>query len=308
MTTRVLAIGECMIELTHSRDRSLTLGYAGDTFNTAVYLARLTRREDVEVGYLTRLGDDEYSTGILGAMAAEGLGTALIDRLPGARPGLYLVRTDANGERSFTYYRSESPARRLFDGAHVPDLSGYDVLVLSAITLQLLTAPAREKLWAALADARDRGGQVVFDSNYRAAGWDSATTARDAVQTTAKLATIAVPTFSDERELFGDIAPAATVERLRGLGIPDIAVKDGERGCVVWDGREPRCVPVPERVSVVDSTAAGDAFDAGYLAARLRGEQPVAAAAAGHAVAAKVIAHPGAIIDDPALPPRGSPA
>ncbi|GAB2966797.1 PfkB family carbohydrate kinase [Amycolatopsis acidiphila] len=109
MTTRVLAVGECMIELTHTGARTLSLGYAGDTFNTAVYLARLTPPEAVEVDYLTRLGDDDYSAGILAAMRGEGLGTRLVDRVPGAQPGLYLVRTDEHGERSFTYYRSESP-------------------------------------------------------------------------------------------------------------------------------------------------------------------------------------------------------
>lgn len=306
MTIRVLAIGECMIELTHTGGRSLALGYAGDTFNTAVYLARLTRPSEVDVGYLTRLGDDEYSAGVLGAMHREGLGTGLIDRVPGAHPGLYLVRTDAHGERSFTYYRSESPARLLFDGEHAPDVSSYDVLFLSAITLQLLTKRARGRLWTVLADARDSGARIVFDSNYRAAGWESASAARDAVLTTAKLATTALPTFSDERELFGDADPVATAERLRGLGIPEAVVKDGEQGCVVLDDAEPRLVPVPRPVSVVDTTAAGDAFNAGYLAARLRGQTPLQAAVAGHAMAAKVLAHPGAIIDDPSLPPRGS--
>ncbi|GHF38898.1 ketodeoxygluconokinase [Amycolatopsis bartoniae] len=300
----MLAVGECMIELTHTGGRTLSLGYAGDTFNTAVYLARLTPPEAVEVDYLTRLGDDEYSAGILGAMRAEGIGTALTDRVPGTQPGLYLVRTDENGERSFTYYRSESPARRLFDGDHDPDLSGYDVLYLSAITVQLLTARARERLWAGLAAARERGAHVVFDSNYRPAGWASADEAREAVRRTWELTSIATPTFSDEHALFGDDSPVASVERLRGLGIPDVVVKDGGNGCVVWDGTAPRLVPAVTVESTKDTTAAGDAFNAGYLAARLSGADAVEAAAAGHVVAAKVIAHPGAIVTDPALPPR----
>ncbi|WP_236791310.1 sugar kinase [Amycolatopsis sp. GM8] len=302
MTTRVLAIGECMIELTHTGDRTLSLGYAGDTFNTAVYLARLTSPDDVEVGYLTRLGDDEYSTGILAAMRAEGLDTKPADRIPGARPGLYLVRTDDHGERSFTYYRSESPARRLFDHDHHPDLSGYDVLYLSAITLQLLSDSARESLRTELAAARARGAHVVFDSNYRAAGWETVAVAREAVRRIWELTSIALPTFSDERALFGDATPAATRERLAGLGIPDIAVKDGGNGCLLADGT---AVPAEPVESTVDTTAAGDAFNAGYLAARLGGADPAEAARAGHAIAAKVIAQPGAIITDPALPPRG---
>lgn len=299
MTDRVVAIGECMIELTHTDARKLSLGYAGDTFNTAVYLARLT---DLGVDYLTRLGDDEYSAGILAAMRAEGIGTCLVDRIPGARPGLYLVSTDGHGERSFTYYRSESPARRLFDGGHRPDLSTYDVLYLSAITLQLLTPSARDRLWQELAAARDRGAEVVFDSNYRSTGWESAASAREAVCRTWELTSIAVPTFADERALFGDETPLDTLRRLRGYGIPDVVVKDGGRGCAAGDGE---LVPALSVESVVDTTAAGDAFNAGYLAARLAGAAPADAARRGHAVAAMVITHPGAIIDDPDLPPRG---
>lgn len=302
----MLAAGECMIELTHTGARTLSLGYAGDTFNTAVYLARLTSPDAVEIDYLTRLGGDDYSAGILAAMRAEGLGTALIERVPGAQPGLYLVRTDEHGERSFTYYRSESPARGMFAGGHDPDLSGYDVLYLSAITLQLLTPAARERLWAGLAAAGERGAKVVFDSNFRAAGWESVDVARDAVRCTWALTSIALPTFADEHALFGDPAPVATAERLRELGVPEIAVKDGGNGCVVWHDGQPVLVPALPVASLVDTTAAGDAFNAGYLAARLGGAGPVAAAEAAHAVAAKVIAHPGAIVTDPALPPRGA--
>ncbi|GAB2966802.1 PfkB family carbohydrate kinase [Amycolatopsis acidiphila] len=180
------------------------------------------------------------------------------------------------------------------------------MLYLSAITLQLLTVAARERLWAALATARARGARVMFDSNYRAAGWESAELARDAVRRTWELTSIAVPTFSDEHALFADPTPAATVARLREWGVAEIAVKDGGNGCVVWDGAPPVLVPAVAVESTVDTTAAGDAFNAGYLAARLDGADPRTAAAAGHAIAAKVITHPGAIVTDESLPPRGA--
>lgn len=84
-------------------------------------------------------------------------------------------------------------------------------------------------------------------------------------------------------------------------------MKDGGNGCVVWDGERARLVPALPVESTTDTTAAGDAFNAGYLAARFDGADPVAAAEAGHEVAAKVISQPGAIITDPSLPPRARP-
>lgn len=304
--TRVLAIGECMIELTHSDETNLTLGYAGDTFNTALYLARLTGPDEVEVDYLTLLGDDYYSECLLDAMHAEGIGTGLVGRLPGGQPGLYLVRTDNRGERSFAYYRSQSAARQLFSH-EVPDLGGYDLVYLSAITLQILSVDARQRLFKALRDLRDTGGSVVFDSNYRPAGWPDAAAARAAVRAAWDLTSVALPTFADERALFGDAAPEDTASRLRRCEVAEIVVKNDARGCVVHDGTRPRLIPAEKVEQVVDSTAAGDAFNAAYLAARLSGAVPDEAAARAHSLAAQVVQHRGAIMAESVLPRRQSP-
>ncbi|TCP46861.1 2-dehydro-3-deoxygluconokinase [Tamaricihabitans halophyticus] len=306
---RVLAIGECMIELTHVDSNTLALGYAGDTFNTAVYLARLTEPAAVRIAYLTRVGDEGYSAAMLAAMTAEGIDTSQIQRTPEAQPGLYLVRTDAAGERSFTYYRAHSPARALFDGTRAIEfaaLSECDVCYLSAITLQLLGEAARERLLAELASARARGARIVFDGNYRPAGWPDPDTARAALNAIWPTVSVALPTFDDERELHGDAGPADTVARLRAHGVPEIVVKDGARGALVWTPNGEIEVPAERVAEPVDSTAAGDAFNAGYLAARLTGSAPPEAAAAGHAIAARVIQQPGAILPDTLLPRRSA--
>lgn len=300
---RVLAIGECMIELTHRDERTLSLSCAGDTFNTALYLARLTGPDEVEVDYMTLLGDDHYSECVLEAMRAEGIGVDLVGRLPGRQPGLYLVRTDAAGERSFVYYRSQSAARQLFRRP-VPDLSSYDVVYLSAITLQILTPDARERLFKILQGLRDSGCSVVFDSNYRPAGWESADAAREVVRAAWELASVALPTFADERALFDDPSAEHTALRLRDSAVEEIVVKDDAHGCVVHDGAHPRRIPAEKVDRVVDSTAAGDAFNAGYLAARFAGASTDDAARRAHSLAALVIQHPGAIVADSVLPRR----
>jgi 2-dehydro-3-deoxygluconokinase len=307
--TRVTAIGECMVELTHRTDRTLALGFAGDTFNTAVYLARSAPADEVSVDYVSAVGDDRYSDELVAAAAAEGIGTGLVERMPGRTPGLYLVRTDGAGERSFTYHRSESPARCLFD-ASWPErvdraVADSDLVYLSAITLQILSAPARERLWSVLAAARARGARVAFDSNFRPRGWPDAAAARAAVTRTLELTDVYLPTFDDERALYGDRDAQACAARLAGLGVAEAVVKTGPEGCLVVTGGD--VVPVPARrdVPVVDTTAAGDSFNAGYLAARLRGERPAQAAAAGHRLASLVVGTPGAILPEDILPRRG---
>ena len=77
-TRRIVAVGEVMVELARSNDGRYSLGYGGDTFNTAVYLARA----GVPVVYASALGDDRYSDGALELAAAEGVATDLVVRVP----------------------------------------------------------------------------------------------------------------------------------------------------------------------------------------------------------------------------------
>jgi 2-dehydro-3-deoxygluconokinase len=298
---RAAFIGECMIELRHQSPDLLRMSFAGDVFNAAAYLARSAPPEAVEVDLVTVTGDDPYSAAMRETWHAHRVGDRLARTLPGGRPGLYLIRLDAAGERTFYHYRGESAARRLF-GPDQPDSAdaavvACDLVYLSAITLSIMTEQARARLLGVLAAARARGARIVFDTNYRPAGWPSAAAAAAAIAPVLRLTGIALPTLADDQAVFGDADAAACVTRLRGAGVREIAVKLGAEGCLVaGPAGEPVHVPAARAVAVVDTTAAGDAFNGGYLAARLAGATPLAAARAGHALAAEVIATPGALL------------
>jgi 2-dehydro-3-deoxygluconokinase len=302
---RIASIGECMIELRHRSASELTLASGGDTLNFAVYFARLTRERDVRVDYVSALGDDVYSDAMVAMWQAEGIGTRLVARLPGRLPGLYTIRTDASGERSFTYWRSASAARAMLkDGRAerlLAELPGYELLYLSGVTLSILDGGQRQALMA-IADAlRERGGRVAFDSNYRPVGWPDPASARSAFDQMLTRADVALPTFEDDRALFGVADPREAADRLHQLGVAEVVVKRGAAGCFLSSAAFTGEVPPTLVAQVVDSTAAGDSFNAGYLAARLFGADPAAAARLGGALAARVIARPGAIIPASAM-------
>lgn len=310
---RLAFIGECMIEL---RDTGGTGGamhrtFGGDTLNSAVYAARCLQGEEAAVEYVTMLGDDPFSSEMLTAWRAEGVGTALVTRQAGALPGLYAIRTDATGERSFHYWRSESPARELLADANAAALSAclaeFDLLYVSGITLAILRAAGRDRLFETLAQARARGAIIAFDSNYRPRLWPDEDTAQAEITRGAAAATLILSSFDDERILFGDTSPEESARRLHALGAPEIIIKNGAGTCLVslmGDGLgdakagEWRVTP-PAIARPVDTTAAGDSFNAAYLAARLMGAAAQAAAARGAALAAQVIQHPGAIVNTP---------
>jgi len=301
---RITSIGECMIELSAAGDRLWRQDFAGDTYNTAVYLARLLAPEHAEVGYLTALGDDPISDEMLARWRDEGIDTQAVQRLPGRLPGLYVIRTDSRGERQFFYWRDRAAARSLMDDRTAIEraLASSGLVYLSGITLAILSDDARSALLESLRDARQRQCQIAFDPNYRPRLWPDPQAARAVFAEAMSLATTAMPTFPDEQALFGDPTPEHTAARLAAWGVGEIVVKDGSDPCWVRCGDETTTVEAPPAARIVDTTGAGDSFNAGYIAARLRRHQPAAAAAIAHRLAGAVIAHPGAVIPRAAMP------
>jgi 2-dehydro-3-deoxygluconokinase len=294
---RIVSVGEVMIELSRGADGRFGLAYGGDTFNTAVYLARA----GVEIAYASALGDDPYSDGIAALATAEGVGTDLILRVPGRMPGLYLIETDPNGERRFHYWRETSPARELFElpqwSAVADGLLAARLIYFSGVTLSLYSNNGLGRLLAVIEMARKNGTKVAFDGNFRPRGWKGdVNRARTVFVEALKRVDIALPTFEDEALLWGDASPEATVERLQAFGIGEIAVKNGANSALVAAAGGREQVPVPQVVTPVDTTAAGDSFNAAYLAARLSGEAPALAATSAHRLASEVIRHRGAIM------------
>jgi 2-dehydro-3-deoxygluconokinase len=294
---RIVAVGEVMIELARGSDGRYGLAFGGDTFNTAVYLARA----GADAAYATALGDDPYSAGIVALATAEGVATDLIVRIVGRAPGLYLIDTDAAGERRFHYWRDNSPARDLFElpqwAAVAEGLLASRLIYFSGVTLSLYSNLGLGRFLATLELARQRGVKVAFDGNYRPRGWkgDLART-RTVFLEALKRVDIALPTYEDEAQLWGDASPDATIERLQAFGIGEIVVKNGPNSALLATQGGRDIVPVPEVVVPVDTTAAGDSFNAGYLAARLKGEAPASCVANAHRLAAEVIRHRGAIV------------
>jgi 2-dehydro-3-deoxygluconokinase len=295
--SRIVSVGEVMIELARGEDGRYALAFGGDTFNTAVYLARA----GLDVAYATALGEDDYSARIVNLAVAESVAADLILRAPGRQPGLYLIETDEKGEREFHYWRDTSPARDLFElpsWAEVAEsLLTARLIYFSGITLSLYSNAGLGRFLAVLELARERGVKVAFDSNYRPRGWrGDVARARTVYLEALKRVDIALPSFDDEAVLWGDASPEATIDRLRAFGIDEVVVKNAGNDALVALKDEREWIPVKQDVKPVDTTAAGDSFNAGYIAARLKGETAVASAQAAHELAAEVVQHRGAII------------
>lgn len=287
------SIGECMLELSGRSGAEWRMGFAGDTFNTLWALKALCG--DRPATYVSAFGDDPFSRDQIAFFGQNGIGIGASPVIPGARPGLYAI-TLTGAERSFTYWRSDSAARGLASDPHAlaKSLAGQSLVYFSGITLAILDGSARTRLLEAVGNARDNGILIAFDPNYRPRLWRDRAEAQAAVTAALAVTDIALPTFPDEQALFGDATPEATAERLmRQVG--EVVVKNGEAPALAAAAGGTWQIPAQHVADPVDTTGAGDAFNGGYLAARLAGHAPAEAARRAHRVAAAAVQVRGAL-------------
>ena len=316
----IAIIGECMLELRQLKLRKLNrsrrcsvlpmeMSFGGDTMNTAIYMARdylaqnvatETTQKPFTISYVSAVGDDELSDWLLDEWAKEGIDCSLIQRFENSVPGLYMINLNEEGERSFSYWRKRSPASRVFEDSGSVDklykkLSAYHYVYLSGISLAILQPSSRDRLIELLSKLAAQNVQIIFDGNYRPNLWRDVDEARQAYRRMYELTDIALPTLDDEKLLFGVESAEQVIEMISSWGPTEIIVKRGADGCLALSNGVVSTIEA-NPVVPVDTTAAGDSFNAAYISARLQGETAEAACKAGHCLAAEVIQHQGALM------------
>ena len=298
---KVVSIGECMLEVQANGFGPAVLSYGGDTFNTAVYLRRCSSPDAIEVGYATGLGDDPLSQKLMNEWTELGLDLRQTRKIAGKLPGMYLIETDDSGERRFHFWRESSAARSYFDIDLSPleaEANQIDCFYFSGISLAILNAEARQKLFTLLAHQKAKGKQVVFDNNYRTRLWPNKLTTQQVFNEALAVSTLAMITADDHKDVYELNTLDEAVVHAQSLDVEEIVIKRGAKPTLVrakntksWEQAATQLVE-----KVVDTTAAGDSFAAGYLSRRLLGATPLIAADFGNRVAACVVQHRGAII------------
>ncbi|OOF59880.1 sugar kinase [Rodentibacter myodis] len=300
---KIAFIGECMIELNGKPFGEMWQSYGGDTLNSAVYLSRISPPESIQVHYVSSLGADKLSGQMRQYWQAEGIHTDWVLKDEKHQPGLYLIQLDEWGERTFLYWRNQSAAHYMVQHTGFPqvlsELQQVEMIYLSGISLAILPKNDRTFLIDQLSILSQKGVQIAFDSNFRPTLWDSLKEAQDCYLQLLPLVNLALVTFDDEQLLWGDHNEQATLSRLHQIGIPKVVVKCGQNGAVFSDSQISQYGQVtPEAVlNVVDTTSAGDSFNAGFLNGYLQDKTLDICCRQGNRIAGIVIQHKGAIID-----------
>jgi 2-dehydro-3-deoxygluconokinase len=244
---------------------------------------------------VSRVGQDPLSDKFIEFASQHRLDVSGVHRDPDKNIGIYSVSTDTDGERSFHYWRAQSAARDLFGSDDkTPTLAPARIVFLSGITMAILSPAARQRILDELQRHRQSHQSLIaFDSNYRPGLWESPTAAREVMTQMWAIADIALPSIDDEIALFGEEDESAVIHRFAQRAWHACAIKRAERGPVSLTPGMNKTFPAAG--TVVDTTAAGDSFNGGYLAALLRDQTEAQCLQAGHACAMRVVGIRGAI-------------
>lgn len=294
--TKIFFLGECMVELRELDDATMGQSFAGDVYNSAVYMKRCYPK--LAVAMITAIGRDRLSEKMLSRFNSEDLDTQYVFQHPSKVSGMYFIETDSTGERRFTYWRNDSAAKKVVQFLNddvVEQLTSADMLFFSGIPLAIIEQDSRNAFWQKLERLKLAGVKLVFDPNYRAQLWASKADAIEQFNKAFQISDIALPGIEDLNVLYGISSAAEAIGLFQQYQLEELVIKDGPNSVVTFNGTEQLSHKITPVTNVVDTTSAGDAFNGVYLGARLSGRTVSEAVQLGAKAAGTVIQHPGAI-------------
>jgi 2-dehydro-3-deoxygluconokinase len=289
--------GECMLELVNQSDSQLGKSFAGDLYNSSVYLKRAFPQINIE--FMSCIGQDVLSNELKQRAITENIGTAFLSQISSHHLGSYMVITDDAGERSFLYWRNDSAAKRMVSTMSTAQNLALDKVGLfffSGISIAILLEAERVLFWQKLEQMKAAGVVIVFDPNYRPQLWSSPDIAKLNIEKAFTLADIHLPGVDDFEKLYGINQVQQCIEFCQQYAPHEIVMKQGEKNVHIVNYQGTEVVPIVANNNVVDTTSAGDAFNGVYIGARVSGFAAKDAALAASAAASKVIETPGAIM------------
>ncbi|WP_144213216.1 sugar kinase [Shewanella donghaensis] len=295
----ILLLGECMVELRNTAPSTLHQSFAGDAFNTAVYLKRLFT--ETPVSFATAIGTDSFSQAMRELFKHEQINDSWAFTSASLIPGLYAIETDDEGERSFTYWRENSAAKQLMtfiDDKTIDALSQqHQMVFFSGISLAVIQQEQRPLFWDMIDKMKAKGLTIVFDPNYRPRMWSTPDAAKIQFELAFSKADILLPGIDDFEQLYGIDNASALIEFCSKYNANELIIKNGPETVISVTNGSSEAFHITPADNVVDTTSAGDSFNGAYLGARLNGHSISEAIDLGAKTAAFVIQHKGAIVD-----------
>jgi fructokinase len=264
---KIVTLGEVVSDIYRDESESdvelpFTARPGGAPANVAVASARLGS----EAAFVGSVGEDLFGDFILRALQAEGVDTSVVRRCePPTRTSLAFVEVAADGDRSFTFYRSDPAADELLSAENVSReiLSGASFVNFGSIPL--IKDPSRSAIHRAADLAEELDVPLAFDINFREHLWKSPEAAREVVDPLLDRSRIIKMGDDELSPMLGTDDPQEAAEMLLGRGAALALISLGPDGAVYATREFSGHVPAFDVDEVLDATGAGDAFLAAAL-------------------------------------------
>ncbi|KAB2329556.1 sugar kinase [Cytobacillus depressus] len=260
----------------------------GAESNVAIALSRL----GAEVGWISRLGDDEFGSYIRNFIRGEGVDTSQVKFDKEHPTAVFFKERQAGDEPKVYYYRKGSAASQMssndLDEAYIAQAK---FLHISGITAAL-SPSCRDTVFRAIEMGRRNQLTIVFDPNIRLKLW-SKEEAREVLMDIASHSDIVLPGIEEGKIMTGESSPENIAARLLKNGAKVVVVKLGEKGAYYATDEQAEYVTGFPVQQIVDTVGAGDGFAAGFLSGLIRGWSYRDAVELGNRVGAYALTVPG---------------
>ena len=296
MKINVCSIGEAMIEISNIKNSLYNQSFAGDTLNFCNYLDK----KKLNAFFLSAIGKSEINQSLLDFVKSKNISTKYIKQINQFEVGLYLIKNKDNGEKQFFYWRDESAAKHYFNNIDFlnlyKELKNFDYIYFSGITLSIIHISKLNNFIKLLRLLKSKKIKIVFDFNIRPTRWNKKNL-NNFLDSVLKFVDICFLSGEDMNYWKNKNNIKSYEQIVRKYKIKHSIFRKNAKFTYVFLNKTRYVFRNKLLKKVVDTSGAGDGFNAAYLSNFIVNNDPVLALKAGSSLGSKIVMKKGAIVD-----------
>ena len=296
MKINVCSIGEAMIEISNIKNSLYNQSFAGDTLNFCNYLDK----KKLNAFFLSAIGKSEINQSLLDFVKSKKISTKYIKKINQFEVGLYLIKNKDNGEKQFFYWRDESAAKQYFNNIDFlnlyKELKNFDYIYFSGITLSIIHISKLNNFIKLLKLLKSKKIKIVFDFNIRPSRWNKKNL-NIFLDSVLKFVDICFLSGEDMNYWKNKNDIKSYEQIVRKYKLKHSIFRKNAKFTYVFLNKTRYVFRNKLLKKVVDTSGAGDGFNAAYLSNFIVNNDPVLALKAGSSLGSKIVMKKGAIVD-----------
>ena len=296
MKIKICAIGECMMELSNAKNALYSQSIAGDTLNFSSYLDK----NIFDISYFTAVGTSEISKRVIRFLQKQKIKTNLVSQISSHEIGLYLIENTKAGEKIFYYWRDHSAAKFFFNNENIKkyknQLEKYQYVYFSGITLSLFENNNFYNFISLLEFLKKKQVKIIFDFNIRINRWTKKNL-NNFLYSILNFVDICFVSGEDLKFWKNDSSLRNFEKLINKYKIDHGIFRKNAKLTYSIQNKKKYTIKNKFIRKVVDTSGAGDGFNAAYVSNFIIHNDPALALKEASLLGSKIIMQKGAIVD-----------